>query len=69
MAVARGIDFGDIAFTYGPLGFLEVPINAEAHTLVPALAWIALLQVGLAYLTIECGDGASPGPWRSGSRC
>jgi hypothetical protein len=52
MAVERGIDFGGIAFTYGPLGFLEVPINAEAHTLIPALAWIALLQVGLAYLIV-----------------
>ncbi|WP_217922579.1 hypothetical protein [Miltoncostaea oceani] len=54
MAVARGVDFGDIAFTYGPLGFLEAPVNAEAHTLVPALAWIGLLQVGLAYLVIVC---------------
>jgi len=53
MAVAQGVDFGRIAFTYGPLGFLEAPVNAEPHTLVPAFVWIALLQVGLAYLVIE----------------
>lgn len=53
MAVAQGVDFGHIAFTYGPLGFLEAPVNAEPHTLVPAFAWIGLLQVGLAYLVIE----------------
>lgn len=54
MAVAEGIDFGDIAFTYGPLGFLEIPVNAEPHTLVPSLIWTLLLQVGLAWLLIEC---------------
>jgi hypothetical protein len=54
MIAARGVDSGDIAFTYGPLGFLEAPLNAEPHTLVPALLWTGLLQVGLAYLVIEC---------------
>lgn len=53
MAVAQGVDFGRIAFTYGPLGFLEAPVNAEPHTLVPSFAWIALLQVAFAYLVIE----------------
>ncbi len=53
MAVAQGVDFGDIAFTYGPLGFLNVPLNAEAHTFVPSVLWVLLLQTGLAYLMIE----------------
>mgnify|MGYP002805721285 CR=1 FL=1 len=52
MAAAQGTDFGDIAFTYGPLGFLDVPLNAEAHTFIPSVLWVLALQTGLAYLII-----------------
>lgn len=62
MAVGRGLDFGDIAFTYGPLGFLELPLNVEEHTFLPALLWVALLQVGLAFLVIECSRRALTWP-------
>lgn len=62
MAAARGIDFGDIAFTYGPLGYLAVPLNAEPGTLVPALAWMAVLQAGLASLVIVAARRSFPWP-------
>jgi hypothetical protein len=60
MLVAGDVGFRDIAFTYGPLGFLEIPVNAEPFTLFPALLWTLLLQIGLAWLLIECLRRALP---------
>lgn len=48
LAVQSGLRFGrDIAFTYGPLGFLQIPQPYYGGTSVASFAYLALVQLAL----------------------
>ena len=48
-AIEDGLGFGpDIAFTYGPLGFLSIPVNWDTTLVSLAFCWIAAQHIGLS---------------------
>jgi hypothetical protein len=57
VAASRGLDFGrDLVFTYGPLGFLSVPLAAIGGATGPlGLAYATLVQVALAAVAVAAG--------------
>jgi hypothetical protein len=53
LAAFHGLDFGrDIVFTYGPLGFLSIPLLVTTTTAVSAFAYAAAAQLGLALVVV-----------------
>ena len=52
-AASHGLDFGrDVVFTYGPLGFLSVPLLGIGHAGWIALAFAIAAQLALAVLVV-----------------
>jgi hypothetical protein len=63
MAHREGLQFGrDIVFTYGPLGFLEVPVLYEQTMWIVAFLYHALIHVALAVSLIWVARRAFPLP-------
>jgi hypothetical protein len=63
MAHGEGLQFGrDIVFTYGPLGFLEVPVLYEQAMWIVAFLYQALVHVALAVSLIWVARRAFPLP-------
>lgn len=63
MAHGEGLQFGrDIVFTYGPLGFLEVPVLYEQAMWIVAFLYQALVHVALAISLIWVARRAFPLP-------
>jgi hypothetical protein len=61
MAHGEGLQFGrDIVFTYGPLGFLEVPVLYEQTMWMLAFAYQLLLHVALAISLVWVARRAFP---------
>ena len=63
MAHGEGLRFGrDIVFTYGPLGFLEVPVLYEQTMWIIAFLYQALIHISLAVSLVWVGRRAFPLP-------
>jgi hypothetical protein len=64
MARTMGLDFGgDVSFTYGPLGFLKVPVLWDDTTAVLSVLWLSALHVAIVaavYLAARRYYGALP---------
>ena len=53
IAIEDGISFGpDFVFTYGPLGFLNVPVNWFSDLATVTFVWLALLHLALCFALI-----------------
>lgn len=66
MAAGQRLDFGkDLLFTYGPLGFLDVPLAIHPAQLVAGLVTSAI-AVAVLWWALDLGLGqAFPQPWAS----
>jgi hypothetical protein len=63
MAHSEGLLFGrDLFFTYGPLGFLEVPVLYDPHLWVPAFVYQLLVHGALAISLLWVARRALPLP-------
>lgn len=52
-AIEQGLDFGDqFVFTYGPLGFLNIPVNWDTDLATISFLWLATLHLLLCFSLI-----------------
>lgn len=53
IAIEDGIRFGtDFVFTYGPLGFLNIPVNWDTNLASITFAWLVLLHLALCFALV-----------------